>query len=148
MPAPDDLYLFLQGLNGSFTEEMWNGNAPSARGHKNVSGGYNDLWQTRYGGGETYNDQICFFTFSLSPKVSIFICGDYLRITEIRYAGKFDMWVCQNKDAIPFRQNGNDHVLEEDKVRKYLNTKIENCRIWELVRARAAELLPQKYEKL
>lgn len=140
-PISGGIFELLHSINGSFSEDMWNGNAPCATGHKNINGGYNDLWQTQYGGGETYKDKVCVFTFHLSPKVSIFICGDYLRITDIRYAGKFDMWIYQNEDLIPMRQNGNDHILEADKIEKILNTKIESCRIWEIIKKRARELL-------
>lgn len=137
----DGLFGLLHTINDSFSEDMWNGNKPCALGHENINGGHNDLWQTRYGGGETYNDNICFFTFSLNHKISIFLCGDYICITDIRYAGKFDTWIYQNKNAILMRQNGNDHILEPDKIEKILNTKIENCKIWEMIRRRAWELL-------
>ena len=32
------------------------------------------------------------------------------------------------------------HTLEPDKIEKILNTKIENCKFWDMVQKRAKEL--------
>lgn len=133
----DDIEEFLYRLGT--TPGMYHGNKPSGKGHERVSGGYNDRWLTRWGSGETFGDEIDFFSFSLNSKVTIFICGGTLWITDIRYSGKPDVWDwCNNgrlKCISAFR-----HDLELERIEKYLNTKIPDCKIWDMVQKRAWEL--------
>lgn len=121
------------------TPEMYNGNKPAGKGHERVSGGFNDRWVTQWGGGETSNDEIDFFSFSLNHKVTIYICGSTLWITDIRYSGKPDVWDWCNDGKLQhfaiYR-----HDLEPERIEKYLNTKIPNCKIWNMVQKRAWEL--------
>ena len=132
-----DIEEFLYGTG--LTPEMYNGNKPAGKGHERVSGGYNDRWVTQWGSGETFDDEIEFFSFSLNSKVTIYICGDTLWITDGRYSGKPDVWDWCNDGKLQhltvFR-----HDLEPDRIERYLNTKIPDCKIWDMVQKRAWEL--------
>lgn len=122
-----------------FTPEMIDGNEPVGKGHERVTGGFNDRWQTRWGSGETFSDEIDFFHFSLNRKVTIYICGDTLWITDIRYSGKPDVWDYCNKGKLQYGGRYS-HALEPERIKKYLNTEIPNCKIWDMVQKRAWEL--------
>lgn len=119
--------------------EMYHGNKPARKGHERVSGGFNDYWITQWGSGETFDDEIDFFSFSLNHKVTIYICGDTLWITDIRYSGKSDVWDYCNNGKLQCEKR-NRHDLEPERIEKYLNTKIPNCKIWDMVQKRAWEL--------
>ena len=134
----------------NFTEEMWNGNCPAGHGHERVEGGFLDRWETKYGGGETFGNQIENADFSLSPRVSIFICGDYLQIVDIRYAGKSDIWEYTSDPKINLKWSIASylyHELEPERIEKYLNTEIPNCKFWNMVQARAKELYERGIRK-
>lgn len=129
----------------NFTEAMYDGNTPCGVGHQMVDGGESDRWSTRYGGGETYNGKVLNASFSLSTKITIYITGNHLWIMDIRYAGKPDFWEFTNIEGIGFPgspccDERSRHSLEPDKIEKILNTKIENCKFWNIVQARAKEL--------
>lgn len=128
-------FLYEMGL----TPEMYNGNKPVGKGHERVSGGCNDRWHTKRGSGETFNDEIDFFSFSLNHKITIHICGSTLWITDIRYSGKPDVWDYCNDGKLQ-HDGRNRHNLEPERIEQYLNTKIPNCKIWDMVQKRAWEL--------
>lgn len=117
---------------------MYHGNKPAMRGHERVSGGFNDRWVTRWGDGETFDDEVEFFCFNLNSKVVIFICDDTLWITDFRHNTP-DVWDwCNNgklKHLTRFR-----HDLEPERIEKYLSAKIPDCKIWDMVQKRAWEL--------
>ncbi len=132
-----DIEEFLYGTG--LTPEMYHGNKPAGKGHERVSGGFNDRWVTQWGGGETFNNEIEFFDFSLNQKVTIYIVGSTLRIVDIRYSGKSDVWDWCNDGSM--KHCGlTRHDLEPERIEKYLNTKIPNCKIWDIVQKRAWEL--------
>lgn len=138
-----DIGEFLVATFPNYTMEMWEGNVPCGRGHELVRGGFTDRWKTKWGGGETDGDEIHFFEFNVNPKVCIFICGDLLNISEIRHYGKHDQWCYCNKPGHEIWGTSlkkYQHPLEPEKVEKYLNTKIPNCKVWDMVQARAKEL--------
>lgn len=120
--------------------DMYNGNKPTTKGHKRVSGEYNDKWCTKYGDGETFKDKIDFFSFNLNHKINIYICGDTLWITDIRYSGKSDVYDYCNNGKLQ-SNNRTRHELEPEKIGKYLNTEIPNCKIWDMIQKRAWELI-------
>jgi hypothetical protein len=123
----------------NFTWEMYDGNAPAGKGH-GVYGtdDFFDRWSCKYGGGETYKGRINHADFNINYKINIYICGDTLWITDIRYSDKSDVWEYSNKNDRTKRYN--HHELEPEKIEKILNTKIDNCKFWDMVQARAKEL--------
>lgn len=130
-------------ITGKYTREMFEGNAPAGKGSKLLGGGYADRWDMVYGGGETVGDRIIHFDFNLSDKVSIFICGDVLNIRDYRHYYKYDEWVYCNKPSKAIYGTFNkryQHTLEPERIKKYLNAKIPNCKAWDMVQARAKEL--------
>lgn len=136
---------FLCSVFPNFNGEMYDGNIPCGKGHTMVDGGRSDRWSTQYGGGETYNGKILHASFSLNHKVSIFICGNTLHILDIRYSGKFDFWEYTNNSNMK-QVTTNEryrHRLESEKIEQILNTKIKNCKFWDLVQERAKELYAQ-----
>lgn len=130
----------------NFTESMWDGNEPNCKGHDMVGGGESQKWTFRYGNAETFNGEILCASISLSSKVSISIVGDTLNILDFRLSGKCDEWTYCNKPTghihgtfLPVYQ----HELEPERIEKYLNTKIPNCKIWDMIQTRAKELYNQ-----
>lgn len=136
---------FLTSVFSNFTSEMWDGNAPCGFGHKMIDGGTGERWSMKYGGGETYKGEILCANFSLNHKISIFICGNGLHIMDLRYSGKPDFWEYANREDIKFPgspccSERSRHTLEPEKIESILNTKIENCKFWNMVQTRAKEL--------
>lgn len=139
---------FLVSTFPNFKAEMYEGNIPCGKGHKMVDGGESDRWTTKYGGGETYNGEILNASFSLNHKITIYIVGKHLWIMDIRYAGKPDFWEYTNIEGMGFPgspccNERSRHSLEPEKIEQILNTKIENCKFWDMVQARAKELYAQ-----
>lgn len=95
-------YEFWHSVNPGYTEEMWNGNAPSCQGWEHIKGGYCDRWDFRYGYINTYHGELMDADIILSPKVKLFIIGDTLNIIEHRYSDKFDEWTYCNNQNIGF----------------------------------------------
>lgn len=129
----------------NFTDEMYLGNEPCGKGYELVSGGYADRWSTSFGGGETKGNEILDFSINLNYKISIFICGDMLHILDIRNDGKPDFWEYSNNEKMlmpgsPCCSERSRHTLEPERIEKILNTKRENCKIWDMVMSRAREL--------
>lgn len=127
------------------TDEMWDGNSPCGYGHQMVDGGRSERWDTKYGGGETYQGKILHASFNLNCKISIFISGNGLHILDIRYSGRQAFWEYANMESMklpggPCCSERSRHTLEPEKIEKILNTKIKNCKFWDMVQARAKEL--------
>lgn len=139
-----DIGDFLVSTFPNYTKEMWEGNIPAGKGHERVDGGFMDRWSCKYGGGESYQDIINNAEFSINYKITIYIVGSSLWIVDIRYAGKPDFWEYFNSDlkmpGSPCCSESSRHTLEPDKIEKILNTKIENCKFWDMVQKRAKEL--------
>lgn len=133
-----DIEEFLYGTTG-LTPEMYHGNIPAGKGMQNIDGEFYDRWVTQWGGGQTSGDEIVFFDFSLNQKVTIYIVGSTLWIVDIRYSGKPDVWDWCN-DGTMQHHSAFRHELEQERIKKYLNTKIPNCKIWDMVQKRAWEL--------
>lgn len=134
---------FMQSISPKYTADMYLGNVPCGKGHKLVSGEYTDRWACKYGGGETNGDNILDFAFNINPKVTIFILEDKIDIVDHRYSDKFDEWVYCNhpeRGVVHGCLKQHLHELEEDRIEKYLNTKILDCKIWDMVQKRAKEL--------
>lgn len=133
----DDICEFLTETFPFYTVDMYEGNCPAGKTHWGA-----DEWRTKFGGGVTLDGEILHFSFYLNEKISIFICKDFLKIVDHRYAGKPDIWVYHNK---PFAISDTftkkyRHVLESERIVKILNKNIPNCAIWEIVKKRAKEL--------
>lgn len=127
----------------NYTEEMYEGDEPS--GSWQMSTGKTMYrWRTRWGSGQSTDDGIFEAKFQINSKVTIYIVGGHLNIIDIRYAGKPDTWEYSNTEQRYFRSFA--HELEPDKIEKILNTKIPNCKFWDLVQARAKELYQQDIE--
>ena len=129
----------------NFTKEMYDGNAPCRKGYRMIDGGESDSWTTKYGDGETYKGEIINAKFNINQKITIYITGNHLWIMDLRYSGKNDFWEYTNikgRGAICSNESL-QHSLEPDKIEKILNTKIENCKFWDIVQARAKELYSQ-----
>lgn len=130
-----------------FASDEYAGNVPRV-GNPMLDGGTSERWETKYGGGESYNGKILHASFNLNAKISIFICRDLLWIVDVRYAGKPDFWEFFNiqGEGMPLGaccSERSRHDLEPEKIEKILDTKIENCRFWDMVQARAKELYDQ-----
>lgn len=128
----------------NYTRDMYDGNAPAGEGHKMIDGGVADRWEFKYGNAETYNGKILYAFFTISSKVSISIIRDSLWVLDKRYLGKSDFWEhCVNHDGMPGPPCISEkcrHKLEREKLEKYLNSKIDNCKMWDMVQQRAKEL--------
>ena len=128
-----------------YTAEMWEGNEPEGEGYNMVDGGKSERWKTKYGGGETYKEQILCAEFNINQEITIFITDDCLWIMDNRYSGKSDFWEYVNIEGhgfpgFPCCTENHRHRLEPEKIEKILNTKIDNCKFWDMVQQRAKEL--------
>lgn len=126
----------------NYTKEMWDGHIPAGRGHERVAGGYFDRWDTKYGGGESYDGILNCGDFSLNYKITIYITGNHLWIVDIRHDGKSDVWEYSN---IPGRgsigRKDIIHALEPSKIEAILNAEcVEENEYWKMFQARAKEL--------
>lgn len=128
----------------NYTWEMYYGNEPAGKGHELVGGGFADRWDCRYGDAETNGEQILHASFTISPKVNLYICRDSLWIVDVRYRGKGDFWECcinhPGMPGAPCVSERNRHKLEHENVMKYLDAKFPNCLLWDMVQKRAKEL--------
>lgn len=143
-----DILECLKSLSPNFTDEMYYGNAPEiCKGHKMVDGGVCDRWHTKYGYGESYKGKILTANFNINEKISIDIIYNCLWIQDMRYIGscKSDIWEYINVKGMkmPCWSEKHLHSLEPEKIEKILNTKIKNCKFWDMVQARARELYSQ-----
>lgn len=132
----------------NYTPEMYEGNIPAGKGHQRINGGYFDRWATKYGGGESYKDIVSFASFSISRKITIYITGEHLWIVDIRYSGKPDFWEYTNIEGRgmpgpPCCSEKSRHKLEPENIEKILNTKIDNCKFWNIVQKKARKLYIQ-----
>lgn len=136
---------FLQEIFPRYTEAMYKGNEPSGKGHEHIHGGFCDLWECRFGSAETYKGFVICANFHINKNVGLHICGDGLWIVDVRYSGKSDFWeYCINHSGMPGRPCFSDkvrHKLERESLEKYLNTAIPDCKLWEMVRERAWDLV-------
>ena len=125
------------GMFLNFTNDMYYGAVPCGNGHLRINGEYNDRWETKYGGGESYKGRIEYATIYINEKVSLFVCSDYLRIVDIRYAGKFDVWYYENKKRIG--GGCHYHQLEKEKIAKIISN-IPDCIFCNMVKNKVNEL--------
>lgn len=121
----------------NYTEEMYEGNEPTRNWQMSI-GKTMYHYHTKYGDGDVVDGSIFDAKFSINQKITIYIVGGSLNIIDIRYAGEPDTWEYSNTEQRYFRSFA--HELEKDKIEKILNTKIPNCKFWDLVQARAKEL--------
>jgi len=136
---------WLKSVFPNWKDGMYAGNIPAGKGHQRVLGGYFDRWETAYGGGESYDNEINVASFSVNRKVTIDIVGSSLFILDIRYAGKTDFWEYSNDEkcnmpGYPCCRESSRHKLEAEKIENILNTKIPDCKFWDIVQKKAKEL--------
>lgn len=139
----DEINAFLASVFPNHKPEMYDGNMPAGKGHESVNGGYTDRWETKYGGGETYNGDISYATFCVDKEASIYIAGDCLQITVNKRNSQQDIWEYTNTPSYNLAWTvlpKHYHELEPEQIEKILDTKIENCKFWDMVQARAKEL--------
>ena len=139
---------FLKSVFPNYRDGMYEGNLPAGKGHERVEGGWFDRWATRWGGGESFDGILSYAWFSPTTKITIFIDDDMLTISDMRHAGKPDIWEYTNRagQRVSIRWSiaqAHYHQLEPERIEAILNTKIPDCRFWDMVNARAREL----YEK-
>ena len=121
----------------NYTDAMYLGNEPT--GSWEMSTGKTMYrWSNCWGSGQSTTDGIFEANFQINSKITIYIVGGHLNIIDIRYAGKPDTWEYSNTEQRYFKSFS--HELEADRIEKILNTKIPNCRFWDLVQKRAKEL--------
>lgn len=138
----EDFWKWENTIFPNLTKDMYFGNDFTRTGHKTIDGGETEIWSTMWGTGEIYKDKIISADFSFNTKVTVYICADRLRIVDIRHSGKNDVWVYDNT---PNRKYGRfEHDLEEEKIQKIINTKIPNCKYWDMVQKRIKELYEVK----
>lgn len=140
----DDEIFATYSVFPNYTRDMYDGNAPAGKGHEMIDGGFADRWDFKYGNAETYNGKILHASFNISSNVHIFIHYDSLWVTDFRYKCKTDFWEhCVNHCGMPGPpcvSETSRHKLEPEKLKKYLNSKFDNCKIWDMVQQRAKEL--------
>lgn len=122
--------------------EAWEGRIPQCKGYMLVGGDQADKWSCKWGGGETTpNGDVLYADFNISDKLQIYICGNTLCITDIRYSGPTTWYYCNDgKLNLSHKKKKNIRELEPERIEKILNTKILNCKFWDLVQRRAKEL--------
>lgn len=126
---------------------MYLGNEPSGRWEMSI-GKTMYRWTTQWGDGQSTDEGIFEAKFQINSKITIYIIGKHLWITDIRYSGKNDVYEYSNDGvlvSIPSNYKS-IHKLEKDRIENILNTKIPNCIFWDLVQARAKELFELKGE--
>lgn len=123
-------------------EDVYEGNVPCGKGHELVGGGYAELWQCKYGGGETDKGKVLFARFYINHKISIFIINDHIKITDIRYSGKSEVWEYTNDGYLnnTCLNPKNVHKLEQENIRDILNKKYD-CEFWRIIQKRAKEMV-------
>lgn len=124
----------------NFTKEMYAGNEPCGKGHEMVSGGFADRWTFFKGNAETYNGEILNADFSIDQWTSIFIVGDTVNICKNTTKYCYNYCNKENGRIWGTFYESNRKELEFDKVVAILNRKFPNCKIWDMVQARAKEL--------
>lgn len=129
----------------NYTEEMYEGNEPSGSWEMTI-GKTMYRWKTQWGDGQSTDEGIFEAKFQINQKITIYIVGSSLLIVDIRYAGKPDIYEYSNDDKLHYPSKGFVNKLEPDRIEKILNTKIPNCKFWDLVQARAKELCGGHYE--
>ena len=135
---------FLTSVFPNYTDAMCDGDQPCGKGHELTDGGYADRWECWYGGGETSGESVLFATIYFNYKVSLFVCGNLLRITDIRYSGKPDVWIYDSNGDItlPATPQNSIHQLEAERTEKILSSNLPG-RFWHLVQKRALEIYNQ-----
>jgi len=132
-------------------DEVWLGNEPAGAGPEHIDGGFCDRWELCYGGGITYNGKVINAEFWTGKRTSIHITGNRLWVIEGRYSGKSDFWeYCINHSGMPGPPCISEkyrHKLEPERLEKILNTKIPNCKFWDMVQARAWEIIKEERNK-
>lgn len=126
---------FLCSIFPNYTAEMYEGNKPVGKGHKLTCGEYADRWECHYGCGETFGNSVLVANINIDHKISIFICGDALQISDIRYSGKTDVWGYDSKGEfyIPTIGKKKLHSLETETIEKILSTELPGL-FWQIVR--------------
>lgn len=97
----------------------------------------------------TQSGRLIHTSFNINMKVNICIVGDTLWITDGRHSGKSDCWEYCNTGSRHIHPEGSPwyHELEPERIEKYLNTEIPNCKIWDIVQKRAKELYEASTER-
>lgn len=136
---------FLTSTFPYYTEDMYEGNQPSRKGHQLTGGGYADGWNCWYGGGETSGESVLVASIYFNPKVSLFVCGDMLRIIDHRYSGNPATWVYDSRGDF-VTDSKRTFPLEVEKIEKILSAKLPG-RFWNLVQKRALEIYAEANKK-
>ena len=136
---------FLTTIFPHYTPKMYDGDAPCGIGHELITGGYADRWECRYGGGETNGGVILHANFSIDDKITIFIVDERLRIVDIRYSGKPDVFTYQNYKSTN-QLYSCEHPLETERIDKILSKNFD-CEFWRMVQKRAIQLYQIKERK-
>lgn len=125
----------------NYTKEMYFGNEPTGSWDMSI-GKTMYRWTTQWGNGQSTDEGIFEAKFQINSKITIYIIGSLLWISDIRYAGKYDTYeYCNDSELFKlYMQEPNRRKLEQDKIEKILDTKIPDCKFWSLVQARAKEL--------
>lgn len=124
----------------NFTEEMWAGNEPCGKGHELISGGFADRWEFFRGSAETYNGEILVADFSIDKNISIFIADDTVNICKITTTCDYNYGNKENERIWGTFREDLRKDMELEEVERILNKKFPNCKIWDMVQARAKEL--------
>ena len=130
----------------NYTEEMYNGNEPSSKEYLSIDNSIHDIWSTQYGKAETCEDRIITAIFNIGAQKSISIIGNSLWVVKLLQKGVYEY--CYNHGGIGMEKYGMIKFdLSKEETLKIINTKIENCKLWEMVQKRALELYNESLEK-
>lgn len=134
---------FLISTFPNYTEQMYEGNQPAGKGHELTNGGCAERWSCWYGCGETSGESVLWASITINHKINLFVCDDTIRITDIRYSGKSDVWEFCNNGKITFSSTlilkCHLHSLEDEKIERILASEFPG-RFWQMVQKRALEL--------
>lgn len=124
-------------------KEAWYGNIPARKVGRHIDGGRFDEWTVKWGSGWTYKDKIYNFSFRIplgkETSVEIVIVRDTLVIMKNRYGSLNVEYYSNDKtNLVPVKWQ---KPMEDPE--KYLNIRIDNCKIWHTIQKRAKELYEQ-----
>lgn len=137
---------FLISVFPNYTKAMYEGNEPCGLGHQRESGGYNDRWETKYGGGETYGNIIDYAEFHFDANMSLSIVGGECHLLVILANSKFKEYASSPAMRHLCSSEKQRIQLSEEEIERLLNKQIPNCRFWDIVQQNAKEIYERRSE--
>lgn len=124
----------------NYTEDMYNGNEFASK----TEGGY-DAFYTKYGETIVGVEGIVCSKFCIDKTTTIYICGNSLWIIKSLQNGIYQF--CVNCNGMPkgcCYPESKIHKMGIVDAYKTLDKAIANCKLWELVKARALDIIEKE----